>query len=104
MKVFLIALGGIVALVAAVIAYGGYANYAAERDARGFCAAIPVGSEVQAAVARAADQRIRHREGVTDGKGAHEFVFQGWVFNAGVCRVAVANGKVLSVVALMEGD
>ena len=105
MKIFLKIAGSVIVLIAAVLAYAGYRNYAAERAAQSFCAATPVGSELKAALDRGEQQRSRHRGPRTiDGKETHDFEFQGWVFNVGVCRVAVENGKVLSVVVQLEGD
>jgi hypothetical protein len=39
-----------------------------------------------------------------EGKEVHDFEFQGWVFNVGVCRVSVANGKVTFLESSLQGD
>jgi hypothetical protein len=91
--------------IAAIVGYAGYANHAAERAAQSFCGKTEVGSEVSAAVSRARNENVRYRgPRTTEGREEHDFEFRGWVFNMGVCRVGVANGKVTSVAALLEGD
>jgi hypothetical protein len=48
---------------------------------------------------------VRYRGNrVENGKELHDLVFQGWVFNAVVCRVGAANGKVISADTIMELD
>ena len=88
--------------IGALIGFAFYFNHAAEKSARDFCAGIAIGSDINDAVSRAEREGIRRR--VLDDKAAYDFVFQGWVFNAGVCHAAVANGKVVSVNSQMEGD
>ena len=105
MKTFSITVGALILLVAAILGYAAYANDAAERAAASFCAGTQMGSDVSLALGRAQAQGIRHRgPRVTDGKEEHDFEFQGWVFNVGVCRVGVANGKVISLLTALEGD
>jgi len=105
MKKFFITLGFLVLVLAAIVGYAIYANYAAERAAASFCAATEAGSELNLALARAQRQGARHRgPRVADGKEEHDFEFQGWVFNVGVCRVVLAKGKVVARRAMLEGD
>jgi len=105
MKIFLAITAALVLSIVAVLAYAGYANHAAERAAQSFCTDTPVGSDPKLALARAQGQGVRYRgKRVIDGREEHDFQFQGWVFNAGVCTIAVENGKVLSAAAQMEGD
>jgi len=95
----------IAVLIGSVLGFAGYANYAAERAAKAFCGKTPLGSDVNLAVLRAPQEGVRYRGRLgRNGKEEHRFEVQGWVFNAGVCRVEVANGKVTSVHAQMEGD
>jgi hypothetical protein len=97
----------IVLLMAAVLAYAAYANSAAEEAARNLCARLQIGSEIDRAIARARDERARHRGPYTleaTGAEVHDFQFQGWVFNVGVCRAGVAGGKITSLAASLEGD
>jgi len=105
MRTLYITLGVLVVVLGAIVGYAVYANYAAGRAAESFCAATPVGSDLGDALKRAEASGARHLgPRVSDGKEQHDFEFQGWVFNVGVCRVAVAKGKVLSRAALLEGD
>ena len=95
----------VVLLIGAVLGFAIYANESAERQAKTFCAAVPVGAAVDPVVVRAKAESVRHRgPREVDGKMFHDFEFQGWVFNAGVCRVHVSAGKVTSVKARLEGD
>ena len=78
---------GLLLLLAATVAIGLHLNSRAEREARGFCAAIPPSSPVTEAIARAEAMKLRHyanREG-----NEHVFMFHGWVFNWANCRVAL---------------
>lgn len=95
----------IVVLIGSVLGFAGYANYASERAASAFCGNTPIGSDVKLAISRAAQQGIRYRGPlVTNAKEEHRFEIQGWVFNVGLCRVEVANGKVTSLHVEMDGD
>ena len=92
-------------LIAAVLGYAAYANDSAEQAARKFCGALQIGSEIDQAVARARAEGARHRGPRNEeGREVHDFEFQGWVFNVGVCRVGVASGKIQSFEAKLEGD
>ena len=109
MKTFLKRLGVIVLaialLIAAVLGFAVYANDSAEHAARNFCANIPIGSDIDPVIARAHEEGARHRGPRTmEGKEVHNFEFQGWVFNVGVCRVGVASGKVAFLESKLEGD
>ena len=105
MRTFFITLGTLVLLLAALVGYAVYANYTAERAAESFCAATALGSDLTLALTRAQTQGARHRgPRIADGKEQHDFEFQGWVFNVGVCRVGVTKGKVVSRAAMLEGD
>ena len=105
MKTVLLVVAVFVALCAAVLGYAGYANHAAERSARSFCDATAAGSTLEAALARAGERGARHRGPIrNDGREEHNFEFQGWVFNVGVCRALVADGRIVSVAAMLEGD
>lgn len=86
----------------ALVGFGFYANRAAEQAANTFCGKIPAGSDIDLAVARAGREGVRYR--VINDKTTYDFVFQGWVFNAGVCRAIVANGKVTALRSGLEGD
>jgi len=98
---------GIVALfiglaLGALVGFAFYTNHAAEQAARAFCGSIRMGSDIGLAVLRAEREGVRHR--VLNDQAAYDFVFQGWVFNAGVCRATVANGKVVALHSQSEGD
>lgn len=95
----------IVVLIAAVLGYAAYANDSAEQAARKLCAALQLGSEIDRAIARARAEGARYRGPRTEeGAEFHDFEFQGWVFNVGVCRVTVSGGKIRSSEARLEGD
>ena len=88
-----------------MLGFAVYANYAAEHAAKKFCANIQIGSDIDPVIARAREGGARHRGPRTiEGKEGHDFEFQGWVFNVGVCRAGVANGKVMSLESRLEGD
>ena len=97
---------GLALLIGAAVVYGTYANSSAEEAARNLCANLQIGSDVDRAIAGAQAQGARHRGPLTgdDGRVTHDFVFQGWVFNAGVCRVTVSGGKIRSFEVKLEGD
>lgn len=97
---------GLALLIGAVLGYAAYANSSAEQAAKNLCAKLRIGSDVDRAIASARVEGARHRGPLTgeDGKVTHDFEFQGWVFNVGVCRVTVASGKVRSLAASLEGD
>jgi hypothetical protein len=97
---------GLALLIGAVVGYGTYANFSAEEAAKNLCAKLQIGSDVDRAMASARAQGARHRGPLTgeDGRVTHDFEFQGWVFNVGVCRATVAGGKIQSFEAKLEGD
>jgi hypothetical protein len=104
-KTLLKVFGAIVLLIAGVLGYAAYANDSAEHAARKFCAALQVGSDIDRAIARARAEGARYRGPRTEeAREFHDFEFQGWVFNVGVCRVTVAGGKIRSFEARLEGD
>lgn len=88
-----------------MLGFAVYANNSAEHAARNFCANIQIGSDIDPVIARAREAGARHRGPRTmESKEVHDFEFQGWVFNVGVCRAGVANGKVTSLESKLEGD
>ena len=96
---------GLALLIGAVVGYGTYANSSAEEAARKFCATLQFGSDIDRAIARARAEGARHRgPRIEDGAELHDFEFQGWVFNVGVCRVTVAGVKIQSSEVRLEGD
>ena len=96
---------GAVLLIAAVLGYAVYANLQAEQAAAKLCARLQVGQEVDRAIAAARDAGARHRGPLPDGSAViHDFEFQGWVFNVGVCRAVVASGKISTLEVKLEGD
>ena len=81
----------VVLLFAAYVAYWLYQDHSAQIAANQFCDGIASGSRVSEAMARAraAGRRVLQKQ---DGVA---ILFQGPIFNAYVCEVAVANGKVV---------
>jgi hypothetical protein len=77
-----------------------YANWSAERGARGFCGETPIGSDISAATARANDRKI-----LWGPHGGYTFYFPGFIFDKATCEIWVdRNGKVISKSAAMEYD
>lgn len=71
-------------------------------SANEFCQTIVIGDNINKAISLATEQGIRKR--FFENQGIYDFVFQGWVFNASVCRAEVSNGKVISRKEFAEGD
>jgi hypothetical protein len=84
----LAALTGVVVLwFAALITLSWYSNWHAERSARAFCDAIPIGSGISTAIGRA------EKEKVLWGQGRfYTFLFPGSAFDKAVCEVEVDQG------------
>ncbi len=105
-KAFLKLLGGLAALtvagLAALVSVGIYANQRAAGEAARFCAQSPAGADPALAIARAEAAGVR-RVPLPAGAG-DDYYFQGWVFNAAVCRLEVANGRVVATAVRTEGD
>jgi hypothetical protein len=85
---------------AALFAFVFYGNWSAERKARAFCDAIPIGSAISAAIATA------EKEKVLWGKGRfYTFFFPGSFFDKAVCEVEVDKyGKAVKKGATIEHD
>ena len=85
-------------VVGCFLAYFGYWQYqykAAESAAEQFCASAADGSDISAAIARAEGIKgVRH--GFQDPKDRYVVMFRGPIFNAFVCELTVADGKVTS--------
>src|SRR5918994_4104012 len=91
MRTFAKAVGIVVLLFIAYIAYWLYQDRSAQIAADQFCDAIDPGSRASDAIdrARAASRRVlENQEGFA-------ILFQGPIFNAYVCEVTVAGGKVV---------
>jgi RsiW-degrading membrane proteinase PrsW (M82 family) len=98
---FTVLAGGLI--LGALIGIGFYANNAAEQAANQFCNAIQIGSESQRLIDRADQEKIRYY--ISNNHTQYNFIIQqGWIFNAGLCRVTVNNGQVVSVQSVLEGD
>jgi hypothetical protein len=70
--------------LAAIIAFARYGNWHAEQKARAFCDAIPVGSGISIAIARAENERVLWGQG-----HFYTFFFPGSFFDKAVCEVEV---------------
>ena len=80
----------ILALLVAYVAYWMYQDRRAHKEASEFCDAIAIGSRASEAVERgkAANRRtLENPDGVA-------FFFQGPIFNAYICELKVADGKI----------
>ena len=104
----LILFGGSVALLA-------YTYWSAERDARGFCDQIPIGSDISTATAKAMASKIGFGPSSALEKkllwkgsdsGVYTFYFfTAFIFDKAVCEVGVTRGgKVRSKHSEMEID
>ena len=87
---------------AALIAYTIYANDAADNAAREFCADIRVGSDIDALLKKAAqDKDVFSTMQIKQG---YQFRFQGGIFHAGFCQVEVINAKVTAMHVIISDD
>jgi len=86
---------------AALIGYTAYANHAAQQAATAFCDTIRAGADIDLVVA-GAPHGSGHRL-IRNGDD-YLFTFQGGIFHADVCRVAVSEGKVTSIRVEEAGD
>jgi hypothetical protein len=86
--------------LAALIAFALYGNWHAGQKARAFCDAIPVGSGISIAIARA------ENEGVLWGQRRfYTFFFPGSFFDKAVCEVEVdQRGMVVKKGSVMAYD
>jgi hypothetical protein len=93
------AVGGLVLLVvlstAAVVGYDRYADVKAGRAAQMLCAAIPVGSDINAVIEAAARRGDGNR--LEFYEGVHHFRFQAGLLHSDDCAVTSLDGKVVSV-------
>lgn len=86
----------------AFVAFNSYGNWSAEEDARAFCAALPAGSGISSAIAKAKDEKVIWIE-LSDR--FHRFLFRGSFFDNAICDVEVdRQGKVLRKVSEMQYD
>jgi Tfp pilus assembly protein FimT len=90
MRAVVKALATVLVLFAAYVAYWMYQDRRAQSAANEFCNALALGSRPSEAIerAKAAGRRtIEKPDGVA-------FVFQGPIFNAYICELSVADGKI----------
>ena len=87
---------------AALIAYTIYANDAADNAAKAFCADIQMGSDIDALLQKAAQDKDVF--GTMQIKQGYQFRFQGGVFHAGFCQVEVINAKVTAMHVIISDD
>jgi len=91
MRAVVKALATILVLFVAYVAYWMYQDRGAQSAANEFCNALAIGSRPSEAIdrAKAAGRRaIEKPDGVA-------FLFQGPIFNAYLCEVTVADGKMV---------
>src|SRR4051812_5638674 len=82
------------------IAWGLYANWSAERRARAFCDAIPVGSSISGAITRANLEKLHW-----GSEKFYRFYFPGAFFDKAVCDAEVDNaGRVLRKASEIQYD
>ena len=86
--------------VAVLLAVGLYGDRSAERNARAFCDAIPIGSPISNAVAKAKAEKI-----LWGTARFYSFYFPGVVFDKAICEVEVdEHGVVVTKGYVMEHD
>ena len=91
-----VTLGGV-----ALIAFSHYSNWSAERKARAFCEAIPIGSAISSASARAENEKVRWGS----ENRYYRFFFPGAFLDKGVCDVDVdEHGVVVRKASSMVYD
>jgi hypothetical protein len=93
----------IVALSIAYYVYWGYQQSRAEAQAHAFCESSPIGSDVSRATSRAREMKLL-RHGYSEQQALFLAVFPGAIFNAFVCELSVADGKVASRRVFADGD
>lgn len=93
MKVLATVASAIALAFVGLVAFGSWANDQAARRARTFCDSVRPGMDEVAVVESGRAVASRHMAGAQ----AHRFIFQGWVFNASLCVVQVAAGRVVGV-------
>jgi hypothetical protein len=100
LKVLLILFGSmLLLLVLFFVGIGGYMAYGshkADQAAKAFCNTVKVGDNFDAVAAAAARTEYPNRM-MNPEEGKYWFSFQGGVFHASMCKVAVQDGKVISV-------
>ena len=101
MKNSKLVIAGVIAslLPIGIFAFGYYLNWSAENDARKFCDAIALGSDVTIAITkfeqRVGEKGVLHYS-TTKEKG-ETFIFPGLVMDRAYCGVALdENGKVIA--------
>jgi len=90
---------GLLIFVGGIVFLGLHLNDRAREQATALCSQIKPGITEDAALAIAGKTGAHHLS-ATD---KHEFRFQGWVFNATSCEIAIQAGKVAAV-SVMELD
>ncbi len=90
------------------IAYSFYWQYQYQRsksDANAYCASMEIGSDVARAGPRAESMGIPlFRHGFRDQKKIYAVTFTGPIFNAFVCELTVADGKITAKRVTELGD
>jgi hypothetical protein len=88
----------IAVILGAALAYFGYWHYQyarAESDANRFCTSVSIGSSVSDVTEKAKGlEGFRH--GLQENESRYIAVFPGPIFNAFVCELTLADGKVSS--------
>jgi len=99
LKVLLILIGSLVLLLILLFvgigAYMAYGSQKADAAAKAFCGTVDIGENFDAVTAAAARTAYPNRM-MSPEQGQYRFSFQGGIFHAGECKVAVKDGKVVS--------
>lgn len=96
-------ISGVVTLgIGSIVVVGRYSDWSAERNAHAFCDAIPIGSAISSAIARAKDGSVRWW---APQERYYRFLFPGAFFEQAVCDVEVdQHGSVVRKAAEMQYD
>jgi hypothetical protein len=77
------------------VAYWQYQYQRSKSDANAYCAAVEIGSDASTAGPRAEAMGVPpFRHGFRDEKKLYAATFTGPIFNAFVCELSVADGKI----------
>jgi len=93
----------VVSLCAGYYAYWSHQQSRAQSQAQAFCESSAIGSAVSQAVERGHELKLIG-SGYSEQQGRYVARFRGGIFNASVCELTVADGKVTARRVMADGD
>jgi hypothetical protein len=102
LKGLLTAFAVVILAFVAYVAFAIYQNDSAKAAAQAFCDGAATGSDISIPVAKANAAGIKN--GLMTNDGMHVFIFRGSIFNATLCELRVADGKVTSKAVAEQPD